>query len=61
MTPQRLAYLQRGITDWQTFRGDWTTARVADAAVELLAYVQELTRQRDDARRIAIAAGAFGA
>lgn len=61
MTPQRLAYVSKGIQDWQTSRGDWTTTRVADAAVELLAYVEELTRQRDDARRIAIAAGAFGA
>ena len=57
MTPERLAEIRDAYAMWEYTR----TTKVATLQMvpELLAYVDELTRQRDDARRIAIDAGAF--
>lgn len=53
MTPDRLSLIRA----WSSGRHsiEW----LADAVPELLDHIDELTRQRDDARRIAAASGYF--
>jgi hypothetical protein len=67
MTPERLKSLRR-LTEHCAYHDDGndvvacTCAEPLEARPfidELLGYVDELTRQRDDARRIAIDGGAF--
>jgi hypothetical protein len=48
MNPKRLEYIRKANKRW-----------VGDMVDDLLEYVDELTRQRDDARRIAMDSGVF--
>lgn len=58
MTPERLLHIRRVYIEWSNF-GTPSTFGVADMTGELLTHVDELTQQRDDARRIAIDSGIF--
>lgn len=59
MTPDLLAEIHAKLRGTYTERGKSRRMWNAMAVCELVAYVDELTRQRDDARRIAIDSGTF--
>jgi hypothetical protein len=59
MTPERLELIRWANQEWRAHTANARTLDVADMTDELLTYVDELTRQLEDARRIATASGYF--
>jgi hypothetical protein len=59
MSPERLAEIRQAYERWDSINWVHETVAIADKVPELLEYVDELTRQLSDARRIAINSGIF--